>query len=806
MNLVINNALQPLLRDDEALVVENSIRLAIDSIVNVLNGVNSARTREYQRTVADRDKEIQKLERRLGESEHELQVLRRQGCACRLVKKEHSPVTGSLTLGDPLTSGDPQEGEQGGLEPSCMNTEMTTGQQECDLSFSLGLFTRPPSHVSSQSHESALPSSPSRLGLDQTCTPHSSESSGVSDAARNQTTSPSSSVVVKEEPCEIDTVFIKWEMSEERITEAPESTSGLCPDKESPDVTKILENRRKFKERPHTDSGGHNITEAENLRFMSSIGNEIKDIILKALPGLSEDTQQQVISTLQTLGVESLEDLKYVRQDGFNDLLPVTQQRKLLEAFKMETPTVTLDLQSLPVEPAQINLSPLSSPLDTEDGEKHGSVSQEATPRTSRETSRTAIIPSTWPEHFEVPWHKMPEELRSAIANNKRPAPDKRRQMIRILVDEMKKYVDNPKRKEYMIICRNIVKQYPSSFADMTRRGVIIAGGFFSLLSQVKRRIENINRASLKEVITLQLAKRLRQSAFSYGCKQFQPGPPPEETSETVEQKRQQLQSIYRQEGADAGERAEVINLMKTTFCLQRSQINQTPSAFFEDLRNQWPYLFTERGIFCHFELLTDINVSHALELFIEECGQRIEKYLKTKSKRKDRQHVVYKDGELTLRIIQLLMGYFGEKTEGLILPAHLCATAADVESNLTLPASPRLILLMPGDEVTVGRWMISIEGHVICEGRQQSFISGLAALFATYYVFNLQYQEEAAKTLEFIQRRFIGINPERGSKANHKKGLSKKTGKLVQKKIETVNPKVATLLKNLTDFEWGFV
>lgn len=91
----------------------------------------------------------------------------------------------------------------------------------------------------------------------------------------------------------------------------------------------------------------------------------------------------------------------------------------------------------------------------------------------------------------------MPEEVQSAIANSKRPGPDKRRQMIQIHVDEMRRYEVNPRRSECLVICQNIVKQYPASFADMTTGGVIVAGGFTSLLSQVKTRIENINRAGI---------------------------------------------------------------------------------------------------------------------------------------------------------------------------------------------------------------------------------------------------------------------------------------------------------------------
>ncbi|MED6272280.1 hypothetical protein CHARACLAT_028680 [Characodon lateralis] len=49
---------------------------------------------------------------------------------------------------------------------------------------------------------------------------------------------------------------------------------------------------------------------------------------------------------------------------------------------------------------------------------------------------------------------------------------------------------------------------------------------------------------------------------------------------------------------------------------------------------------------------------------------------------------------------------------------------------------------------------MISVEGHVIFEGVQPTFVTGFAAVLATFYIFNLQYQDEVAKTLEFSQRK----------------------------------------------------
>ncbi|MGL5759778.1 hypothetical protein, partial [Plesiomonas sp.] len=55
-----------------------------------------------------------------------------------------------------------------------------------------------------------------------------------------------------------------------------------------------------------------------------------------------------------------------------------------------------------------------------------------------------------------------------------------------------------------------------------------------------------------------------------------------------------------------------------------------------------------------------------------------------------------------------------------------------------------------------------------------------------------------------FVFIRFIGINPERGSKTCRGKVVSKKTGKVVNKKSATVNPKFASTEKSCV-FRMGF-
>ncbi|XP_016336840.1 uncharacterized protein LOC107684959 [Sinocyclocheilus anshuiensis] len=410
---------------------------------------------------------------------------------------------------------------------------------------------------------------------------------------------------------------------------------------------------------------------------MTNLSEEIKGIIHKTLPNLSEETQLQIISKLQSSGLESKEDLRYVQKEDIADLLPVIQLRKLMDAFKQETETITLDLQ---VIPPSSPLSTTSSVSEASSGTpSHCSSSHlPSTEILSRQTrnsdpsnsSSTSQTIKTWPETFQVPWEKMPQEIRSAIVDRKRPKPMERRQMVRVLVDEMRRYEANPTRSQCLSVIRNIIRQYPKSFADMGADGSLLGGGYTSLLIQVKNHIENVNREANFTRHRASRSSSKRGPSDSYDCTRFQPDLPPEETDETLEQSCQKLVEIYSQEGAGGAERAEVKNRMEHTFCLQRRDINALPPPDVEDLRSKWPFLFTRKFIYAHFELLTDITVLRSLELSMEECGTAITQYFTQKPINQDIKDVLSKseDDEMALRVVQLLMAHFGEKLTGLVL------------------------------------------------------------------------------------------------------------------------------------------
>ncbi|XP_028817922.1 uncharacterized protein LOC114769244 isoform X4 [Denticeps clupeoides] len=69
--------------------------------------------------------------------------------------------------------------------------------------------------------------------------------------------------------------------------------------------------------------------------------------------------------------------------------------------------------------------------------------------------------------------------------------------------------------------------------------------------------------------------------------------------------------------------------------------------------------------------------------------------------------------------------------------------------------------------------------------------VSEVQGIKFSYYCFNIHYPVELRSTLEFLQRCFFSINPERGTKVECKK------------KLWSVNPRVLTLISDIADHEW---
>ncbi|KAI4799917.1 hypothetical protein KUCAC02_016455 [Chaenocephalus aceratus] len=88
-------------------------------------------------------------------------------------------------------------------------------------------------------------------------------------------------------------------------------------------------------------------------------------------------------------------------------------------------------------------------------------------------------------------------------------------------------------------------------------------------------------------------------------------------------------------------------------------------------------------------------------------------------------------------------------------------------------------------------RLMLSVDRNIVHDNIL-SLVSALCMMFGSYYCFNIAYPSELASTLEFVQRCFSSINPEKGTKVE-----KTRTSRL------HVNPRVLTLIQELLDHEW---
>ncbi|KAK1904149.1 hypothetical protein KUDE01_011332 [Dissostichus eleginoides] len=278
-------------------------------------------------------------------------------------------------------------------------------------------------------------------------------------------------------------------------------------------------------------------------------------------------------------------------------------------------------------------------------------------------------------------------------------------------------------------IVRTIIRSHPKSFADISRRGEVVGDGCPSLLQQVKTRVEYKSRNN-----TLARRRRgregrqhtgvagesrlMRGPVDQYGCVRWCPTDLPEgETEATLEDLKRALRNIYSEEGMGGAERAEP--LMERTYVILRRYLNRMPAPAMLELQEA-----------------------------LGQRGQTILQFCQTLDNPKVREVLASYEPEASEKaacILLLLMVYFKEPTEKLMLEVDTCATAADVVNTAALPSTPCLII-----QARFSHLHRDSDAFTVC---------------------------------------FLGINPEKGSKA---------------KKRSSINPHVSTLHRKLIDFEWS--
>uniref|UniRef100_A0A8C1YHB9 Zgc:113210 n=1 Tax=Cyprinus carpio TaxID=7962 RepID=A0A8C1YHB9_CYPCA len=533
---------------------------------------------------------------------------------------------------------------------------------------------------------------------------------------------------------------------------------------------------------------------------------KVQEEIKRILPELDLNKVQDVVSHLSlVVGVEKTEDLSLVEVSDIQDFLEPIQCRKLVKTFKQRE-----SLGQVDGTPNEMTLTPLSS--------------NESLPE---QPFIPSFIKSSWLRSFQIPWNRMPAALAQATSTGERARPGPRREFVRIVVAAMQAHCPNPNLAACGEVARNIVSTYPLTFGDISEEGEQLGNGFSCLQRQLKTRVEHVNRDVLEHRIRRPrrpsmkrageqdnfMRKNVRCKVDSYGCINWQPSSIPEgETAESLEMKRKVAAEIFQSAGPKAAELPNVDDLMQQTYVYQRHMINSCPPPTISEIEGHWPFLFTERGLCRHFKILTGIDIRSRFNETLFDKSKRILNYF-------SRQRLKWNgeiqsmlseiedanatdNNKIAMSAILLMMKYFKEKDNAVFILADENSTKTSIENEMSLPATPRLIML--GETLlTSSKWFVSIEGRVTHSiDDQLDFAAALSVFFGCFYVFNIEYEESASTTLELIQRFFVRINPE-GTKCTSKSGTSRRTGSAVQRKPQNFNTRVATFMQRLSEFEW---
>lgn len=248
-----------------------------------------------------------------------------------------------------------------------------------------------------------------------------------------------------------------------------------------------------------------------------------------------------------------------------------------------------------------------------------------------------------------------------------------------------------------------------------------------------------------------------------YGCVEWQPQI---EDTAVLQSKKQELKGSYQsQQLSDPC----IQKLMCETYSIQRAEINS--GAAVELLMEEWPYLFQTTPLFEHTSTLLGFKVQTKLMEEFSKKAKTIKDFLIVKG---------IKVEEIDpLQIMTGVANLFKED------PHHLFYNYdGSLAAQSLLPSMP-CILIIGDDHFKIAVDQVIVNNHI------SSIVLALSYTFSLFYVLNIRYPKEMALTLEFIQRVFLGINPEKGTKAE-KKG----------EKSYHLPPRLIRILNELNDFE----
>nr|XP_039252438.1 uncharacterized protein LOC120329726 [Styela clava] len=415
---------------------------------------------------------------------------------------------------------------------------------------------------------------------------------------------------------------------------------------------------------------------------------EIENDILKVLNVPRELANQVAYIIVNDLGVEEAKDLSLINEEDLTkgSILKTIQARKLIMTWKADK-----------IE------------------EQYNSTSSVET------DSSHSLQPSpmqNWAMNFEIPWHKFPADLITSCNNNEVPTPFNRREMVKILIEEITKTYPKPGKRNLHTIACKVSSKYPNSFSDTFLHSDKINFGIQSLADQLLYRYEYVRRQTKRAIVSTPTSarKKLVESSLQH-----------------LNEAKLWLIDHYKLQAHDS---SLVQYRMGETYELQREMIHNKTTI--EQIKSEFPFLLIKEHLYDHFCTLMD--KPDAVELFNSKlCSQakKIFKALKSRSHagipaiaRKIREECSEHGNSApkALRIIDLLACYFKEDVKSVYQLFENEVELAEVLPSLQ--AAP-IIIVFGDDLVTSEKFCVLIEQIEVM--RCTDFFSAFVYMFCAF-------------------------------------------------------------------------
>ncbi|XP_043285294.1 uncharacterized protein [Venturia canescens] len=419
-------------------------------------------------------------------------------------------------------------------------------------------------------------------------------------------------------------------------------------------------------------------------------------------------------------------------------------------------------------------------------------------------------------------WGKFPERLMKACQNEQRAYEVDRRAMVATIADHMIHHLKDYSRSTAERMAKMITEKYPKTFSDVISDKVV-GSGIETLRQQIynavnyrkfdkeaKKRVEFGLDDKDDDDVSEPVQPPRKQD--EYGCVEYQPLLPSTETAQSQTDKKNALIKFFEAKEKDD---EKITNLMNDTYPTQRMTINKkkrTLTQVFQD----WPYLKTPQYIEKHASRLLGKPICKTWEEYLPKIAKSLRKFtiyteksqlLKAKKSTSHKEENE-KSSEVLNLIAEARASSAATKSDISMMALAFPLIAIQLKEDLQLlckVVSEDVLITELVNEVDADFPILIIRGKslfddeakcdVIVEGNNISardVLDGMLVTFLAFYVFGYEYRPGITKTLEFIQRALLQINPQTGHK---QKGKQKK-------KTMSFDANVMKLASSLQAFE----